>query len=413
MVRMTVALLAIALLVPQSVSAGGMLQMKKPNIKIGKIEFHPYAGVKESYDSNIYLVPRDKPNGVRTGGGVRGSWITDSSLGLNIMYPMTKMHQFAVGYGFQALTYTKQGVGNDAIHQNADAAYMYKGPMGISGKVWNKYINTTDPAFSELITRSQRYHNTVGLEGEYAPGGGKLFAGASFDHQNHKYLDGVTLGPRLNRYEQSFGLRGGYRIMPKTRVYAGWSRKIIHYSIFGTNKNSKSDGFNFGIEGKIAPKLTGQIQTGISLRDYDDSNANRTGYTQNWIVSTKLTYNPIERTKVMFGYSRTLNESTFATNRFGINNNITLDAEHKLPYKLIAKAGFGWTIDKYPESSTTGGMTANRRDDTYTQKVGVDYAMQEWMLFGLAYEHRERNSVFTDQFNHERHITSIFARVTF
>lgn len=416
MARLYTALLVAALLIPQNVFAAGFLdsltQYKKGNLKFGKLKVSPYATLAEHYDSNIYLVPPDKADGTRTGGGVLGSWIHDLGLGFKLKFPMTKMHGFDAGYGLNFKAYSKQPSANNAFYHNLNLGYNYSGPMGITARVWDTYLNTEDPAFSELVTRETRWQNTFGAKGEYAPKGGMFFGGAQFDQVNHKYVS-PSLGASLNRYEQTFGVKGGYMLQPKTRVYLGLRHRIIHYSVPGTGKNNKAEFVDFGIEGTLLPKLKGQVQTGVTFRDYEELGANRTGFTRNWMVGMNLMYKPLKRTDVRFGLSRALNESTFGVNRFYVANLINVGVQHKFPYKLTGKVGLGWGIDRYPESTTVGGVTANRRDDTYTQSLGVDYALQEWVTVGLAYQHKERNSIFTDQYNYEQHLTSLSCKLQF
>jgi len=411
--RLFAALIAAAVLTPQLASAAAW----KPNLKFGNLELHPYYKLAESYDSNIYLVPKDKPNGIRTGGGVRSSWITDNTLGLKAMFPIGKMHKLSAAYNAQILNYTTQSQANDAFNQTANLTYNYKRPSW-DAKFWDTYMNTEDPAFSELVERSQRWENEFGTVMGYAPEGGMLFAEVSAKHANHKYLDSSPggLGFTLNRYEQEFGIRGGYMIQPKTKAYLGYRRGIVHYSIQPDTKHNKAHYLDAGVEGKIANKLTGRVQTGLSFTKYNNNavtNAGRPDHVTLWTVATNLNWKPLERTSVDLAASRGLQASTFGKNRYYIANLIGLNASHKLPWKLTAKAGFSAGSDKYPEATTAGGKTANRRDDTYTESVGLEHQCQEWLSMGASYEHKDRNSIFTDQFNYERHLTMLQVKVTF
>ncbi|MFH1996699.1 MAG: hypothetical protein ABIJ27_06845, partial [Candidatus Omnitrophota bacterium] len=36
---------------------------QEPNIHIGALEIHPYGSVKQTYDSNIFLEPKNRENG--------------------------------------------------------------------------------------------------------------------------------------------------------------------------------------------------------------------------------------------------------------------------------------------------------------------------------------------------------------
>ncbi|MFA5138928.1 MAG: outer membrane beta-barrel protein [Elusimicrobiota bacterium] len=421
MTRIATVVLAAALLAPRSALGAGLdavTQYKKGNIKIGVLALNPYAGVTETYDSNIYLRPKVTETGDKS---VIGSWLTEANAGLKFKLPVTSMHQFAGGYDFVGQIYDKDPSHNNGVNQKADLAYMYKGPAGFSAKLSDAFMNTVDPGSSELVDRERRWQNTAGGMFDYAPEGGMFFFSGSGEHVTHKYLS-APMSALLNRYEQTFGAKTGYRLQPKTRLYVGYRRQIIHYNSGAYNttlaryvpndRNNKAHLIDVGIEGDIAPKLKGQIQTGYSLREYDDSNAGRTSISRNWIVSTNLTFNPVERVEAKLGFTRALKEAATGP-RFYINNNVSFDYKHKLPGKVTFLAGVVWGIDKYADAVTAGGMTSCRRDDLYQQRAGLDYDIQEWVKVGAAYQHRSRHSIFTRQYNYDDHQTSVSLKLSF
>jgi len=422
MARLFKLLLVAALLIPQSASAANYLesitQFKKPNMKFGKLELHPYYKLTLSYDDNIYL--RSKLSGQ-----VFGSMITDNSFGINFKLPVTSMHAFQGGYSGQSLAYTKHPSRNNAYQQNANLGYMFKGPAGTSAKVQNTYMNTQDPASSELVTREQRYQNTAGGSAEYAPGGGNFYVSANADHVLHRYQS-QSLAAVLDRYELFMGGRVGYKVLPKTRVYLGYGRQLIHYAIDEyvasgatyDSKNSKSHLFNAGVEGQIAPKVQGMVETGFTFREYDGpetdravTTSRRSGSTRNWTVATQALWKPVARTDVSLRVSRSLQESTYAGNRFYISNLVALNFKHKLPYKLTLGMGGTVGIDKYPEA--VSATQSNRRDDIYTEFASLTYDIQEYLNVGASYSHKQKNSTLTGEFNYEDQVGALFLGVQF
>lgn len=416
------AVLALGLLAPQA-NAGVLSTLnsvKAGGLKLGMAEIHPYAGVSEMYDSNIYAVPKDNPNGTRIGGGVRSAWITKANAGVNFKLPLTGMHAFDGGYGVSYFAYTKQAKVNNYTDQSAKLGYNYTGPMGLSGRLSDTFISTRDPAFSEQAgNRQQRWQNAVDGMLNYSPAGGRLVAGVTAGHTAHKYLDGLINAPLLNRYEQMFGARGGYKVMPKTTVWLGYRRGIVHYNansaaVNAGDRNNKSHYFEGGVDGILAPKVKGSISTGVSLRKYDQSNAGRTKHSRNWILGSNIIWNPRPECSWSLGLNRSVNESTFGTNRFSIENSGNLGLSHKLPWRVTARAKAGVTVSKYPEATGTAGTTPiNRRDDTYSQSVGASYGINDWASVGLDYDHTERFSKFSSQFNYERHLTMLSASLAF
>jgi hypothetical protein len=399
---------AILLSLPAASFAGALdfiSQYKRPNLHWGQLELHPYYTFTELYDSNIYLVPHDY-NGASVGGGVRGSFIHRNVLGLETLLPVGALHQLSAGYEAQADNYSTQPDLNNTINQRAHADYRYKGAYGVTTKVGDQYVNTTDQAFSELTERNRRWSNATYASLDYRPENGRLAGGVDAEHTMYKYV-GPTLGAVLNRYEQSIGFNVGYMVQPKTKAYASYHRGVIHYTVHrelpNQDKDNKSHNVGFGLDGQLTPKLEGRVETGLTYRQYDEAPiGGATSVTRNWTVSSSVVYKPQERTTVYLQLYRALQESISAGNRFFISNNAILDIKHKLPYKFSVGVNGAFGVDKYPETQTTAtGATGQRRDDIYQGGAWVEYDIQEWVSTGISYVYRERNSTFPADFNYQ------------
>ncbi|MEK7389812.1 MAG: outer membrane beta-barrel protein [Elusimicrobiota bacterium] len=408
----------IALVLPcVSASAGAvsldwLTQYKQPNIHFGQLAIHPFYQLTEVYDSNIYLVPRDQPNGAIVGGGVKSSWITKNELALETVLPIRQLHNISAGYGVEFQNYTTDPKANDAINQRAHLDYVYTGAYGLTFSAGDRYENTTDQAFSQLVERNRRWYNEVYAALDYNPSKGRVAAGVDASHTVHKYL-GPAIGRLLNRYTQRAGFNVGYKVQPQTKLYVSYHRAVTHYTVFrelpDQDKNNKSHDFGFGVSGVLAPKITGQVEGGMTYREYDEPPiGGATRVTRNFTVSSKVVYKPSQRTEVILALSRGLQESISASNRFYISNNATLDVKHKFPRKLSAGVNAAFGVDKYPDTQFIGSTAAreNRRDDLYQGGVWTTYDIQAWLSTGLSYIYRERNSTFTSQFNYQDHQTS-------
>lgn len=413
----------------------GLDNVKPPEMKYGAVEAHPYLKLSEVYDSNIFLQPRSKVKGnnanSNTAGPVLGSWIHTINGGVKLGAQLSEMHRLDLSYDFGYKAYSKDPKSNNTFNQGVDFGYGYHGPMGITAHAKDTYINTVDPATSELTQRVRRWQNTAGVDVQYAPEGGAFFGGIDAQDTVHKYVSDPILGRQLNRSEVGVGLKAGYRVMPKTRVYAAYHRQLIHYSAHPARptKNNKSHLVDIGIEGQIAPKLTGQVQTGFSYRKYDDPasiaanglpGTNQSRISRNWTLATKLGYRPLERTKVDLSLSRSLQESSFVGNPFYIATAAGINASHQLPWKLALGANLGWEQDKYSQTTITalsGGAafaTVNRRDDLYQAGGSLSYDIQSWLKAGLDYQYRARFSHnLSEQFNYRDHVTGITIAASF
>lgn len=413
MLRLSATLMGVFLLLPQAAQA----------MQVGKMTVTPSAGLEERYDTNIYLVPPDE-KGVSQGGGVVQSMINDIKFGLGVKFPISDIHSVSLDYKGNALFYNRYPSQNNAFHQGVDLDYNYK-----AGALWanlyNRYLNTTDPAFSEQIDRSLRWENKAGLILGYKPEGGKLFVEISGDTKRDKYIDGNLtaagtpgLGQLLDRVQLHFGLKTGYYVQPKTRVFVSYDRDIIHYTNdptpAGAKKDNKAHAVGFGLEGKLSEKLQLTAQTGWSTRKYDETTladagplTAQTSNTVNWFMGLNAKHQCSERTSVVLNYARRIDESSYSTNRFSIGNQTNLDVSHGLTGQLKLKLGVGWGLNKYPDATTTGGLIASRRDDTYSGKLGLDYKINENLNAYVKYQYDQRFSTFSGQFNYKRHMPSL------
>ncbi|MFI5349323.1 MAG: outer membrane beta-barrel protein [Elusimicrobiota bacterium] len=382
-----------------------LTQYQKPNMHYGQLALHPYYKLSEVYDSNIFLVPRDLPSG-QVGGGIHSSWITKNDLGLEANLPWQHINNLSLGYDFESDVYTTMPSLNNTINQAAHVDYVRAGAQGVTYKAGDQYVNTTDQAFSELIQRARRWSNRVYAEADYTPKNGRLAGGVTADHETDKYLD-ATLGAGLNRYQEDLGFNVGYMVQPKTKVYVSYLRGIIHYTVNpppggGPDKDNKSHTVAAGVTGQLTPKITGQVEGGMVYREYDAAPfAGGAQVERSASVSTSLTYKPDKYSNVILALSRFLQESLDPSNPFYISNNASLDLDHKFPHKVTAGINLAVGIDEYTNAQTVGTTTAIRRDDLYQGGAWVEYDVQQWLSTGLAYVYRERDSIFSGQFNYQ------------
>lgn len=444
MMRKACLALAALLFVNSIPASAGMMDamadFKKPNMKIGQLALHPYYGLSLTYDDNIYKVHANRGAFPVNAGndGVVGSWLMTNNVGIGFDLPLNEMHKVSALYDFRSDIYRKKSSANNAISQMVNVAYNFKGARS-RANVYNNYINTQDPAFNtnksvlsgELTKRERRWNDTMGLSAEYFLGD-KFFVGADASNDITKYLS-RGLGAALNNSSLLFGVKGGYKIQPKTRVFTAIHRGITHYSA-GRAANHKDWMLDFGIDGELTAKLKGLVQTGVSYRRYDEdtsnpsfnptnagnpgplraSNFHFTRITRNWTSQVGLTYKATDRCRTTLTANRGVNDtsSNASGGQFFVSTGAGLDLEHDFN-KLTLGANGGVQYDKYAEAITLAGSTANRRDDTYQAGVKADYKIQEWLLTGLAYKHTRRFSRFSDQFSYKNSQTSWNLKVVF
>ena len=412
--------LGLALLSPAAARAANwnwLTQYQTPNIHYGQLALHPYYDFSQVYDSNIYLVPRDQPGGKILGGGHRESWITRNTLGLEALLPWRRLHELAFGYDFESQIYTTQPDINNAIDQSAHVDYTYKGAYGLTYKAGDKYLNTTDPAFSQLTGRQWRWQNNAHTSLDYKPANGRLAGGLDASQTNDKYIR-PDLAAQLNRFEDNFGFNAGYMVRPKTKVYLAYHRDIIHYSVpaQSIDKDNRSHNFGLGVDGQLAPKWEGQVEAGASYRQYDvASSSGQSRVFLSATVAASVLYKADPYTTVKISVHRFAEESIDASNPLYFDNVATVDVTHRFPRKFSAGLTGTFEVDQYPFSQVidSGGTVVKRRDDTYMYGGWVTYDIQKWLSTGFAFNRRERNSTIPSLFNFDENLVAWHATLRF
>ncbi|TBR21716.1 hypothetical protein EPO15_09575, partial [bacterium] len=330
--------------------------LRSPELKL-VLELHPFYRITETYDTNIYLVPKERAGAARVGGGVVGSWITVNELGTTWKLPMSKSSTLRGNYSARASNYSSQGRTNNAVDQTVSGGYDYTGRKGVLASLTDTYVNTEDPAFSEQVARQRRMSNEIAgsLDVEHSR---RLFTRLNGRHQISKYLD-PTLARSLNRYEAAVGADFGVRVAPKTRVYVSYVRELTHYSA-GRADNSTSHRIGLGVNGRLTSKLAGRVQGDLHYRRYSGGSSNLKRTTTNFLAAVDLTYKATRRLDGRFGLWRALQETTFGANRYYIATGARLGLTQTFR-KWALSADGSFETSRYPESSGGGGVFGNRR----------------------------------------------------
>jgi len=373
------------------------------------IDLHPFYALEESYDSNIYRVPEDPPDGATIGGGVLGSFITKNTFGAKVDVPIKPRHKLEAVYNVNLIAYSQQSSVNNTLDQHVRALYRYNRRKGVVIQLRNEYTNSEDPAFSELVARKRNYSNKMQLTLEWRRS--RLFVyGLDAKNTHYKYLD-TTLAALLNRYEASFGGYAGIKLRPRTDLRVSYHRDIIHYSAGRTN-HSKSHRIAVKLTGRLTPKLTGQIGAGPQYKRFDIPTAGKSRNQTTLLTEVGLTFTPNSRNKLSLRVFRNIQDTAFANNRFYVSTGLDISASRTIR-KWTLSANGTFETARYPDEETVGAQTALRRDDTYTGTVRADYKARKWLSAGIKYQRLQRHSTFTEFFDYKANVTSLTLRVTF
>lgn len=377
------------------------------------VELHPFFRLSQTYDSNIYLVPADQAGGARVGGGVVGSWLTVNELGTGLKLPLGKRSALNGLYLARATLYSRQPKTNNAFDQEVRGSYDYSGERGAKASLWESYLNTEEQAFSELVARQRHLVSetggTLGWEQSRA-----LVYGLSARHTLTKYLD-PTFAHNLNQYVLSFKGDIGVKLAPKTKVFLAYGREIGHYSA-GRLDHWTAHQFGLGLDGPLGGRLRGHAEAGLQLRRYQNAPAGQPSLVSTLVTSVDMRIQASRRTEARLKVFRSVQDSTFATNRYYTATGVSLGVSHairKLTLSLDASA----ETDRYPNTvalaSPSGLKTGARHDDVFSGRVGAAYALRPWLSTDAAFEHRQRASSFSDAFDYRDERTSLGLRVSF
>lgn len=397
---------------PLTALASGMNKLsglRAPELRL-VLELHPFYRLTETYDSNIYMVPKERAGAARVGGGVAGSWITVNELGTTWKLPLSKAHALRGSYAAKASNYSHQGRTNNAVDQTILAGWDYTGKRGVKASLTDTYVNTEDPAFSEQVARQRRMSNEVAgsLDVEHSR---RLFTTLKGRYQISKYLD-PSLARNLNRYETAVGLDVGMRVAPKTRVYTAYQRELMHYSA-GRADHSVAHRVGLGVTGVLTSRLSGRVQADMHFRRFTGGTTNQDQNTTNFLASVNLKYQATRRLEGRLGAWRDLSQTTFGVNRFYTATGASLGASQAFRKWTLSLDGT-YETNRYPEATTLRSVQySNRRDDVYTGTVAAAYKLRAWLSTDLSYQRLQRHSNLPDEFNYGADRTSLSLRIQF
>lgn len=361
---------------PCSAALVGFEPPRIPTLERGAHELRPYAAFSQIYDSNIYFEPH----------GGTASWIRQLWTGARGAARVGGPHRLEGVYDLSYRSYDKDAARNDALTHRATAAYFYTRETGVAAGAADDYLDTVDPATSEIVERVRRRNNTVRAFALRAPEGARLSIGADAWHSTDLYARGSALAASFNRYTQSAGIKAGWRLFPLLRAFASYHRQVVRYTAApeGPKKNAKAHQVDAGLERRATSTLAAQAQIGLEERRYDDETPGEDRTFRRWTSAARLTYTPLERTQAELLVSRSLQESSYTTSRFYVASAGRLTVVHRLPFRTVARL--------YGSRERDTFVGAERTDDVYEAGAALEHPVRRWLTVGAAYTYRARFS---------------------
>ena len=350
------------------------------NIHIGTLEINPFVSLEQKYDDNIFLEPENQEN---------HDWITATTLGFALNMPIIpgREEDFKLEAKYAASflkfwDYTKQ----DRVDHIISALADFKFSNDFTFKIEDNFQKTAEPPTSELTALERRFRNTIQAVLGYM----REKIGFDFGYKNIR--DDYNNLHELDKYEHVFTTTGYYQLFPKTSIFGEYNFGKIIYDNNTSNSDSEYHQYRLGIKGQIAPKLTGLVKAGYKKTDYKNSSKKDfAGFT----TLVNVTYDLKERTTLNAYLERGSEESTYSTNSYFEYDKVGLKLDHELLDRLFLVGGGYYQINKYPDQTTEGSVTARRRDKVYDGTVGLRYEIKEWVNLETNYEFKRRDSKFS------------------
>ncbi|MBO4707423.1 MAG: outer membrane beta-barrel protein [Elusimicrobiaceae bacterium] len=325
-----------------------------------------------SYDDNIYLT-----HGDRTGSAI-------SSTKIGALYDLTVPNsslkgKFTAVGGYNA--YQKHN------HKNGFWDALVNAEFGNDlFKVGDTFLLTSDPANLELTDREQRINNKV--YASYRTSAKNILSlGFKVSDEINKYTTGGPI-TALDRNRVNVGAGIYYNVSEKTSLLAEYTFTSLAYN---TNHENNSNGgiVALGVEGKLAPKVTGEAKITYNYRNYNHDKAGYDNYGDLLGYNVAITWEPTSKNLLRLSGTRDFEETLYTYNRYFISTGVKLYGSQKVMDKFTAALTLAYENLSYPKANNAG---IKRSDDVYTVRPEFSYQFKEWLSAGVWYQYRNRAS---------------------
>ncbi len=379
---------------PMAVSAEGLYSQPpvgKGNIKVGPLEIHPSVGVTGTYTDNVY----QSYDGKET----ESSFITTVSPGVQFILPFGGTHNVQAGYLADINKFSDFSE-NDYVRQSANASMNLDFPGGLQFSLSDVFVD------SEIL---RKWKEQPGLEGRNDPYRAKPYqANDLLAKAKYKFADrwAAALWYDFYKYEYDHDYDkdgnfdrhlGGtslfYRFSPKTDALIEYQYSTVKYpdNRFYDNKNHT---IYTGVGFDPSAKINGYAKVGWTQKKYDEKLAGQDDEFNEFSTQIDLGYNITPFDVVNFRGIRVIEEDSdtnapFTRTDVSIGYSHVMSMNNKIrPYARLgfAKHEFdGWATD-------VNGVRKQRDDEVLYATLGVDYAMQHWLMWTLGYTYRNQDS---------------------
>lgn len=375
-----------------------------------------YASQEGSYDDNIYLVNedvlKDITNPALGKNKKTSSGISTTTVGVDYSATIPETSLALALNGKAAYNAYSEDPGRNSYFDGLASASFGNSIFNVS----DTFMYTSDPANSELTDRAKRIKNAADIlvkTSANKPIGIGFFAGDVLD----KYLDDEF--ETLSRNSVNGGVRLYYNVSSKTNLFAEYMHIATAYDKkqdpdTGIERDSSTDSIGVGINGQIAPKVTGSAKVSVDNRSYDkdlagtDSKPSTVGY------NLMLTWQPSTQNAITLEGERKMEETLFGNNRYYVTTGVSLTVMQKIFDKWEASLTAGYENMAYQEenpSTWTTYASEKRTDNIVKIRPALDYKFQQWLSAGIWYQYKSRSS--NQDFDYNSNKAGAYLKVMF
>lgn len=200
----------------------------------------------------------------------------------------------------------------------------------------------------------------------------------------------------------TLGLDGVYVYSPKLKALAGFSygeSKTTNRFPGHGDPSSQDYRYSAGLEGEIAPKVTGTIRAGVADRQFDNAGfKNSTAI----FLATGLKWAATQKTSFTLDASNDF--GTTAGDQSSKTFNVTLGIQQVLSDKLTLDGGVDYTHGNYTPSGTGVFAVPGRTDDSESARLRLVYTFTSLVSADVSAGYRHSESTLA---------TATYDRITY
>ncbi len=368
------------------------------DIRIGRFEVHPGAGISYKYDDNIFL-DADKT----FSNGTLQSPTSDSIYNLKGSLGIIKELEAGDSWGFDLFyeardeNFIKVNA-QDFLHHDLDTELTLAGEGGRSQLIlFGNFLRTVDPPTTEFASnfspRQKRTSTVLGERFQWALTPRTLLRlNGKIDFQ--RFDASVLEANDKNDFQASASAFWSW-----TRLTSFGINLIYENTLYTAPQsvNLDSNLYGFFVVAKFEPSafISGSLGLGYQER-FVAGGSSRAGFS----YKADLSYDFSSRTKFFLGGERSIQDSIFAATSVNIMTDINVAWEQQWPLfpKIGTRAFLGYAnLDFTRARADTvngGGALKKQNDDITTASLDFIYNIQKWLKTEIGFRHIEADSNF-------------------